>query len=291
MNCYNSDTYLKEAVDSVINQTYQNWEIIFWDNHSTDDSAKIIKSYNDKRIKYLYAINHTPLGEARNFALSKASGEYIAFLDCDDIWMKDKLQLQVAIMKKNLDFEMCYSGVVHIDKHGKELRRVLPKAKSGNVFAQLLEHYDVNIQSILIKNSNKVKFNSKLKYSPDYYLFLKVASEFKIYVQKSFLVKYRVHSESLSLKSKGVQGIEAELALDNVFLNKDTLKIKYAQECNLAYAQAHYARALYLMKIGRYKKSRRILAKSKTVNIKYFILFLVSCLPHFVWKLIHFNRN
>nr|MCH9813328.1 glycosyltransferase [Campylobacterota bacterium] len=68
INCYNSDTYLKEAIESVFNQTYQNWEIIFWDNQSTDRSAEIIKSYNDNRIKYFYAPVHTPLGEARNLA-------------------------------------------------------------------------------------------------------------------------------------------------------------------------------------------------------------------------------
>ena len=89
MNCYNSDTYLGEAIDSVISQTYKNWEIIFWDNQSTDKSAEIVKSYDDERIKYFYAPSFTSLYEARNYAIEKANGEYIAFLDCDDKWYKN----------------------------------------------------------------------------------------------------------------------------------------------------------------------------------------------------------
>jgi len=90
MNCYNSDSFLKEAIESVYNQTYSNWEIIFWDNASTDNSANIAKSY-DERIKYYLAPKTTPLGEARNLALSYTTGEYVAFLDCDDIWISDMI--------------------------------------------------------------------------------------------------------------------------------------------------------------------------------------------------------
>ena len=92
INCFNSDEYLKIAIDSAINQTYENWEIIFWDNQSTDESANIVKSYDDERINYFYAPVHTPLGGARNLAIEKAKGEWVCILDCDDIWHKNKLQ-------------------------------------------------------------------------------------------------------------------------------------------------------------------------------------------------------
>ena len=79
MNCYNGQRFLKEAIDSVYQQDYEDWEIIFWDNASEDDSAKIAKSY-DKKLKYFLAPSNTSLGEARNIALQKAHGKYIAFL-------------------------------------------------------------------------------------------------------------------------------------------------------------------------------------------------------------------
>ena len=91
MNCYNGEKFLKEAIDSIYAQTYSNWEIIFWDNASTDDSACIAKSYDD-RLKYHLAQETTPLGEARDLALKKINGKYISFLDCDDIWLPKKLK-------------------------------------------------------------------------------------------------------------------------------------------------------------------------------------------------------
>ena len=69
INCFNGDKYLKEAINSIYNQSYHNWEIIFWDNQSTDESANIAKSF-DQKLKYFYASNHTPLGEARNEAVN-----------------------------------------------------------------------------------------------------------------------------------------------------------------------------------------------------------------------------
>ena len=136
MNCYNSEQYLKEAIDSIYSQTYQNWEIIFWDNASTDNSSNIANSY-DNRVKYYLALETVSLGKARNFALEKASGEYIAFLDCDDVYSPDKLQKQVKLMH-NKNYAMCYGSAVIINERGKEIKRNIVKNKSGNIFSNLL---------------------------------------------------------------------------------------------------------------------------------------------------------
>ena len=96
VNCYNGEQFLKEAINSIYTQTYSNWEIIFWDNVSTDDSATIAQSY-DKRLKYHLAHQTTPLGKARALAAGKARGKYLAFLDCDDLWLDSKLENQIEI--------------------------------------------------------------------------------------------------------------------------------------------------------------------------------------------------
>jgi glycosyltransferase involved in cell wall biosynthesis len=95
MNCFNGEKYLKEAIESVLKQTYTNWELIFWDNQSTDNSASIFKSYNDLRFKYFFAERHTKLGEGRNLAIAQSTGDWIAFLDCDDLWVDSKLEKQI----------------------------------------------------------------------------------------------------------------------------------------------------------------------------------------------------
>ena len=99
VNCFNGEKYLKEALASVLNQSYENWEIIFWDNQSNDKSSIIFKSYKDKRFKYYYASQHTLLYDARNQAIEKSSGDFIAFLDTDDFWEKNKLELQMPFFE------------------------------------------------------------------------------------------------------------------------------------------------------------------------------------------------
>ena len=126
MNCYNGEKFLKEAIDSIYAQTYSNWEIIFWDNASSDNSACIARSY-DNRLKYHLAQETTPLGDARDQALQKITGEYISFLDCDDIWLPKKLHEQIEILENNNEYDMCYGGGLVIDERGVLIKKHLPR--------------------------------------------------------------------------------------------------------------------------------------------------------------------
>ena len=85
MNCHNGEKFLSESLSSILNQTYNNWEIIFFDNASNDKSREILKNYNDKRIKYFKNNKLVDLYKARNLAVDQCSGEYISFLDTDDL--------------------------------------------------------------------------------------------------------------------------------------------------------------------------------------------------------------
>ena len=100
MNCYNSAEHLREAMDSVFRQSWPDWEIVFWDNCSTDDSAAIAQSYGEK-VRYFLAEKTVPLGAARNLAIAKAEGSLLAFLDCDDEWLSTKLEKQVMLFNAN----------------------------------------------------------------------------------------------------------------------------------------------------------------------------------------------
>ena len=96
MNCYNGEKFLNESIKSVLNQSYKNWELIFWDNMSSDNSSKIIKKIDDSRIKYYLSNKFEKLYKARNLALEKASGKFICFLDTDDLW-------ETTFIEKNLN--------------------------------------------------------------------------------------------------------------------------------------------------------------------------------------------
>src|SRR3989337_956605 len=109
MNCLNCSKYLREAIDSVYAQTYKDWEIIFWDNCSTDSSSDIAKNY-DSHLRYFKGEEFLPLGIARNKAVGQAEGEYVAFLDCDDLWLPKKLELQMPLFEKGKDTILIYSN-------------------------------------------------------------------------------------------------------------------------------------------------------------------------------------
>jgi len=204
INCYNGERFLKEAIDSVYAQSYQNWEIIFWDNGSTDNSALIAKSY-DERLKYFLSKETTSLGIARNMAMQKTNGKYVTFLDCDDLHLPEKIAIQLEAMKKN-DTVLSYGSWIEINADGSEIKKHKIINQNSNVFEQLLYKYNVNFQTLMIdKNfieSNNICFDSNLLFSPDFNLVMRIAYSNNISLIDNYLAKYRVHGDSMSHKYK-----------------------------------------------------------------------------------------
>src|SRR5271165_3089230 len=97
MNVRNGASTLREALDSVLAQTFTDWELIVWDDRSTDESGKIAAQYSDPRICYFLSPEETSLGKARDTAIHQARGKWLAFLDQDDLWMPRKLEMQMAL--------------------------------------------------------------------------------------------------------------------------------------------------------------------------------------------------
>ena len=204
MNCYNSDKYLKEAIDSIYAQTCDNWEIIFWDNCSSDRSASIAKSY-DGKLKYFLAEQTTSLGKARNLALSKAHGDYVSFLDCDDLYLPNKIKTQLASMEST-GAVLSYGGWIKINDRGEEINKYKLKEAFDNKFEELLTSYYVNFQTLMIDNSylkkNNISFDENLSFSPDHNMVLRIAYSSPVLAISELLVKYRVHDNSMSSSRK-----------------------------------------------------------------------------------------
>ena len=105
MNCKNGQKYLEESIKSIINQNYQKWELIFYNNCSNDNSLEIVRSFKEQRIKVYNSKKNLSLYDARNKAILKAKGKYICFCDVDDWWIKSKLKKQlIEIQKKKCKF-------------------------------------------------------------------------------------------------------------------------------------------------------------------------------------------
>lgn len=281
MNCYNGERFLKEAIDSVYMQTYSNWEIVFWDNASNDNSGEIAKSY-DQRLKYSRSEVTTPLGEARNLAMKKATGKYIAFLDCDDLYFPDKLEKQVSIMEQS-KYPMSYGSALYINETGDIIRNFLVKYKSGYIFGDLLKRYEINMQSVMILGSllksEKINFQTNLQYCPDHNLFMEIASRVPVAVIQDIIVKYRVASNSLSQRTLHLASAEVRYTLDSILERDKEITDKFPEQIKEAYAKVKYYDALNYISQGMYKKARIVLKEIARQRWEYSVLFFVLIFP------------
>ena len=223
MNCYNSDEFLNEAIESVLNQTYKNWEIIFWDNQSTDNSAKIVKSYDDERIKYFYAPTHTSLGEGRNRALEKVSGEFISFLDCDDLYLPNKLE-NTLMYFTDKDIGLVYTnGYTLFDD--KNIKKQFYKniQQSGDMFENWIASYQVMIPSVMFRRSVlddlDYWFDTRFSMIEEFDFFVRISKEWKINYSDEKLCVWRAHAGSLTWSKKELFEKENKIFLENI-LNK-----------------------------------------------------------------------
>lgn len=216
VNCYNSESFLKEALDSIYNQTYGNFEILLVDNCSTDRTADIAKSYPSKLL-YIKTDKLMSLYAARNVGLSHASGDYLAFLDSDDIWLPTKLERQITTLK-NTSATFLYGNYGNLIEHNSKLKKKFIKLylgllkfnlnfrHSGFVATDnLFKNYDINLQTVLIdrKLLRENRFNENLNLYGDfeYFLRLLLLKKTDAYFVAKKISLSRIHQKQLSRKN------------------------------------------------------------------------------------------
>ena len=150
MNCHNGEKYLSKSVKSVLQQTYKDWELIFYDNQSSDKSIKIIRNFKDKRIRILKSKNFVKLYKARNAAIKKSKGEFIAFLDTDDWWHRDRLKNQIKLIKYNKEINLRLSYAIDEMKHYNEYKYVLINDNVKNTVEDIIKIIEYN--NLISKN-------------------------------------------------------------------------------------------------------------------------------------------
>ena len=197
MPSFNTGRFIKEAINSVINQTYTNWELIIVDDCSNDDTNEIINSFEDSRIKYLK--NDTNMGAAicRNRALKEAKGKWIAFLDSDDLWKKYKLEKQISFMEKG-GYDFSYTNYIEMDEKSTPNGIIVtgPKKISKN------KMYDYCWPGCLTVMYNAEKIGliqiEDIKKNNDYAMWLKICKKADCYLLDEELAMYRKRNGSIS---------------------------------------------------------------------------------------------
>lgn len=289
MNCYNSETYLKEAIQSILSQTYENFEIIFWDNCSEDSSALIVKGFSDERIKYFLAPKHTKLGEARLCATENASGELLAFLDCDDEWFPHKLAKQVSVMR-NPRYGFCYAGHVQRDHNGKFLQNWVHPPKAGYIFPDLVKSFNVDmvtpvIRTSLIKRLN-IRFNPNIFASEEMNFFLRLSLHSEALVLGDALGVSRRLPNSLTRTSGDKIFRDLELTIEQLLEENETIEEKFPREISYLKFKALYHQVKWLMDKNNTDEAKNIMRRASFDFVSFKLLKILILTP-VMWKVVH----
>ena len=207
MNCYNGEKYLHKAINSVLSQTYRNWEIIFWDNCSTDGSSKIFKSYKDKRLKYFSAPTHELLYCARNYAIEKSEGKFLAFLDVDDWWLSTKLEQQLPLYADQ-SVGLVYSNFYWKNEiKGGEYIAHKNQLPHGFVFNEIMQNYVVGLLTIIVRRvafeQLQPRFNSTYNVIGDFDFAVRLAKIWKFAAIQEPTAYCRWHGGNLQISGNG----------------------------------------------------------------------------------------
>ena len=201
MPSWNTGKFIAESIQSVIDQTYKNWELLIVDDCSTDNTDQVVASFNDDRIRYLKNKKNSGAALTRNKAIREARGEWIAFLDSDDLWFPKKLERQIKFMKKN-NLVFSYHEYVKIDEESKQLNiyvsgpRVVTKRKMYNYGYPGCLTFMYSAKYMGMIQIKDIKKNN------DYAILLKLCKKADCVLLRENLAQYRIRNKmSKKLKS------------------------------------------------------------------------------------------
>lgn len=201
---YNGELYLSETLDSVMKQTFTDWEIIVVNDGSTDKSLEIMEEYAalDERVRVISKPNGG-VSSARNVAMNNAKGEYFSFVDADDMWVPEKLEKQIAFMDKNPNIALIYSDIsILIDGNIRTQNMFLNrKFHKGHIFDQLFYFNFISTPTVMLRKKiieQHGNFSTRFRGIEDYDLWLRIADKNEIGYINERLAIYRIHANNTS---------------------------------------------------------------------------------------------
>jgi len=254
MTSYNHEVYLSEAIESVLNQSFGDFELIIIDDASRDNSKEIVKNYasQDPRIKAVYHSENQGIAKSLNDGLGIAQGKYISIAASDDLWLANKLEKQMQILSQN-DNLIVWSDAYIVDSVGKdtgllwsERYKITQKKTSGNIFFELLWGNFICPQTLILKKdiAEKIGFDKKITYAVDYKFLINLAQQYDFHLIAEPLVKYRIHDNNTIGKRRDLW-------------NKDMFRIFEAEIRRTDIHMPKRLTARLLSRMGRYLLSRK----------------------------------
>lgn len=264
INVFNGEATLSETIDSALAQTFNDFELLIWDDCSSDNSAGVVSEYDDPRIRYVRSEAQIPLGQARQAAISAAQGEWVAFLDQDDLWLPQKLELQLARAREMPDGALVYGRTVRFYPNGRERdydqAHEYAPLPEGDIFSLLfVDSCYIAMSSAMFRRSAIEEVGgvpSWIRIIPDYYLYTAVARRFPAAAVQQVVCWYRMRSGSAS-ESHAIEVHSEALRLMD-FWEKDV------DAAVLARCRRHHATQVALAEMragGIVRGSRRLLGE------------------------------
>ncbi|MDD4910430.1 MAG: glycosyltransferase [Candidatus Omnitrophica bacterium] len=260
---YNAEKFIQRTIDSVLNQTFRDLELIVVDDGSSDKTADIVRQAgsSDSRISYFYQANKG-LSHTRNRLAALAKGEFIAFLDHDDEWLPEKIGKQLGLFEKGGQTGLVFSDA-YIKKYGRTIATCFKERRPfrGDVFYQyLFSDNFAPLFTVMMPRSILYEF---LPFSPDYEvneefdIFLKVARKYRFDYIDEPLAVYHIHGGN-TIMSKSQRFIEESFRILDDWIAKDPeILRRYKRQLRNRYAQLFYKKGLMLLERGNKAESRR----------------------------------
>ncbi len=238
---YNGEQTILETITSVQKQTFSDFEIIVINDGSTDRTLELVQSVKDERLK-VFSYKNSGVSVARNRGISHALGEFITFIDADDLWTEDKLELQLAALKQHPEAGVAYSWTYNMSEKGELIHPVEP-VFNGNIYAKLLVSNFISNGSNILFYRQAIEtvgdFNSQLSYGEDWDFYLRLAARYSFVVVPKHQIFYRlsVHSRSSKLNT-GKE--EALFVLEKAFSTAPS-ELQYLKKQSLSNVYQYYA--------------------------------------------------
>lgn len=197
---YNAMNYLPETVESVLRQTFTNFEVLIIDDGSSDNIVQWASELVDTRVKLIKQANQG-VSAARNAGIARAQGEYVAFLDADDLWEPTKLEKQVRCLEDNPVVGLVHTWMILADEQGKSKGKLIASNAEGDVWQQLVVRNTILTSSVMVRRccfENVGVFDCSLRSYEDWELWIRIASRYSFTLIKEPLVLYRQHTSNTS---------------------------------------------------------------------------------------------
>jgi len=198
---YNRSEFIEETVKSVLGQTMEDFEFLIIDDGSYDDTKSVLDSYlADDRIRYFYQENQGQ-SVARNIGLKNSRGRFICFIDSDNVWLPDKLAVQISMMQDNPSVDVIYGDCILIDKQSREVGVKNIRRYSGHIAPQMLKDNCVSMNTAMARRQcfdELGGMNGKRRVADDYDLWLRFSAKYKFLYVPEYFAKYRVMDDQIS---------------------------------------------------------------------------------------------